>query len=334
MKPTLCAAALAGAFLCGGAWAQSSITIYGAVDLSVARANGGTAPNQGAPARRTWSLQQSHASRLGFRGHEDLGGGNSVQFQLEHRFNPDTGTVTNPEVFWHGRSYVQLTNATLGSLYLGREFAPVFFQANKTDPFAWDGVGKADMAMYGANGVGGYRAPNAGGVRLSNGVGYKTPNLHGFTSNIATSLSEGSAAGRVDSVNVQYNQGPVFAGLGYETVANGSARGQGLANLGFSYDFGAAKLMLYAARARWGQGGDSHSRVLSVGGQIPLGQGRLKLLALRVDPDGASNDSAKLGIGYDYFLSKRTALYADAGFGRMDTRTDSQALALGMKHSF
>jgi predicted porin len=147
MKKSIVALAVLGAFA-GAASAQSSVTIYGLLDMSVAKSNGGTAPNNGGPGNKAWTVQQSAGSRLGFRGNEDLGGGLSAQFQIEHRFNPDTGTLNNPNIFWQGRSYVQLTSAGTGSVYLGRDYSPAFWPAVKSDPFGWDGVGQIGTQSY------------------------------------------------------------------------------------------------------------------------------------------------------------------------------------------
>src|SRR6185503_18517156 len=146
MKKSLLALAVLGAFA-GAASAQSSVTIYGSLDLAVTKGNGGTAANNGANGTsEAWIMKQSASSRLGFRGNEDLGGGLSAQFQIEHRFTPDDGAAANP--FWAGRSYVQLTSAAAGSVYLGREYDPAFWPAVKSDPFGWDGVGQISSLQY------------------------------------------------------------------------------------------------------------------------------------------------------------------------------------------
>src|SRR5262245_51148723 len=126
MKKSLLALAVLGAFA-GAASAQSSVTIYGSLDLGIAKSNGGTAGNNGGQAgngaqAKAWTLQSANAPRLGFRGNEDLGGGLSAQFQIEHRFNPDTGQVNNLGIFWQGRSYMQLSSAAAGRIYLGRDY--------------------------------------------------------------------------------------------------------------------------------------------------------------------------------------------------------------------
>ena len=118
--------------------------------MSVAKQNkvGGFKFLDGVPNSKAYTVQQSAGSRLGFRGNEDLGGGLSAQFQIEHRFSPDTGLPA--QTFWGGRSYVQLTNAGAGSVYLGRDYSPAFWPAVKSDPFGWDGVGQIGLGKCGS----------------------------------------------------------------------------------------------------------------------------------------------------------------------------------------
>ena len=69
----------------GWAQAQSSVTLYGVVDLAVERVKGATSL-----VRLTSGQQQG--SRWGLRGVEDLGGGLKASFVLESGFNADAGT--------------------------------------------------------------------------------------------------------------------------------------------------------------------------------------------------------------------------------------------------
>ena len=346
MKKSIVALAVLGAFA-GAASAQSSVTVYGLLDMSVAKGNGGTASNPGAlGTSKAWTVQQSAGSRLGFRGNEDLGGGLSAQFQIEHRFNPDTGTQTNaapaanttppssnPGIFWQGRSYVQLTSAAVGSIYLGRDYSPAFWPAVKSDPFGWDGVGQIGSQAYA-----GYLTPDAvslgGGVRTSNTVGVKTASFGGLTVQAAVGLSETSGVGRTDGFNVEYAGGPLYAALGYEKVDAGTFNGRGVINLALHYDFGFAKVLGYYAAAKVGLNGTVKNKMFSVGLTAPIGPGKLKAAYLSVDPQGANNNNSKIGLGYDYALSKRTNLYADLGMGKADARTNNTAYAFGVKHTF
>ena len=327
MKKSIVALAVLGAFA-GAASAQSSVTIYGLLDMSVAKSNGGTSPNAGAPASKAWTVQQSAGSRLGFRGNEDLGGGLSAQFQIEHRFNPDTGAQTNAAAFWQGRSYVQLTSAGTGSVYLGRDYSPAFWPAVKSDPFGWDGVGQV-----GANAWAGYLNGD-GGVRTQNTVGVKSANLGGLTVQAAVGLSEDTGRGRNNGFNVEYSGGPLYAALGYEKISKGTNDGRGVTNVALHYDLGVAKLLGYYATAKIGAGGNTSSRMFSIGALAPVGPGNVKAVYYRVDPAGANNNLSKFGIGYDYALSKRTGLYADLGLSKADGLTRNNAYAFGVKHTF
>ncbi len=331
MKKSLLALAVLGAFA-GVASAQSSVTIYGLLDQSLAKSNGGTAPNPGAPAGAAYHVQQSAGSRLGFRGSEDMGGGLSAQFQIEHRFAPDTGAAGNPNAFWQGRSYVQVTSAAVGSVYMGRDYTPAFWPAVKSDPFGWDGVGQ-----IGAEAWAGYLTPNAGqgsGVRTSNTIGFKSASFGGLTIQAAAGLSENSTVGRTNGFNVEYGGGPIYAALGYEGVTEGTQNKQGVVNGAFHYDLGVVKLMAYGVQAKLGALGNTKAKMFSLGARAPIGPGVLKAMVYRVDPAGANNNRTKFGIGYDYSLSKRTNVYVDFGQAKADNLTNNRALAVGMKHTF
>ena len=351
MKKSLLALAVLGAFA-GTASAQSSVTIYGVVDMAVAKGNGGSANNPGAlGTSKAYSLIQSRASRLGFRGNEDLGGGLSAQFHIEHRFNPDTGAASNAAHFWQGRSYVQLSSVAAGRLYMGREYTPTFFIANRSDPFGWDGVGQMGQGYQYA----GFSNPDTidgtaaeVGVRTSNTVGYETPSLGGFKVNGAVSLSEATQKGRDVAVSFVYAAGPIYAALGVERVYKGAMQKQGLMNAAFHYDLGVVKLMGYYARSKtatpttpsnvstipaFGVGRDTNHAV-TLGALVPIGQGVVKVAYGRTDPRRDNNTRQKGAVGYDYLLSKRTTVYADASAAKEDQRTNNKALALGIRHVF
>lgn len=346
MKRSLLALAVLGA-IAGTAAAQSSVTIYGSIDQSITKGNGGTAPNNSANGTsRAWQLRQSNNSRLGFRGNEDLGGGLSAQFQIEHRFTPDDGVASNP--FWNGRSYVQLSSATAGRVYLGRDYNPVFWTALKSDPFGWSGVAELGTDMWA-----GYTTTC--GVRTCNTVGYKSPTMGGLTVQAAVGLGEGVTS-RATGFNVEYGAGPLYAGLAYEKLTGGPAATDGntLFNLAVHYDLGMVKPMLYFARAKTNGATLSH-KYISIGALAPIGPGTLKAAYGRLTPDsdttaavgaiGAGKGTqSKLGIGYDYPLSKRTMLLADVGLARKSGTvgnvpggtpfTNNRVWALGVNHTF
>jgi len=187
MKKTLIAlAALATA---GVASAQSSVTLFGVVDLSY--------ENVHTAAGRVSGLAPSanSSSRLGFRGVEDLGGGMSASFWLEAALAPQSGisssgTTGNNQntpaagattlfsgataggLTFNRRSTVSLSGG-FGEIRLGRDYTPTFWNYTIFDPFGTNSVG-ATLPAYT-----GLVSPTF--VRASNSIGYFLPgNLGGI----------------------------------------------------------------------------------------------------------------------------------------------------------
>src|SRR5688572_7702048 len=178
MKKSLIALAVMAA--AGAASAQSSVTLFGIVDATLAWGRG----NVGDRFQLTNSGYNS--SRLGFRGTEDLGGGMSASFWLEAGVNNDNGTgaATNINnqasggalagtnggqgLTFNRRSTVSLAGGW-GELRLGRDYTPQFANTSFYDPFGTVGVG-TNQVISSAIGVIGATA-----VRASNSVGYLLP---------------------------------------------------------------------------------------------------------------------------------------------------------------
>ena len=72
------------ALACGAAQAQSSVTLFGVVDVNVQRFDAGGVGKSTMVGNGGLST-----SRIGFRGVEDLGGGLNAGFWLEGSINPD-----------------------------------------------------------------------------------------------------------------------------------------------------------------------------------------------------------------------------------------------------
>lgn len=206
MKKSLIALAVMAA--AGAASAQSSVTLFGIVDLAVRNVRG-----DGNGHVTSLSRDGYNSSRLGFRGTEDLGGGMSASFWLEAGINPDTGAGDNTNInnqssgaavitgapaaagtyraggtqglTFNRRSTVSLAGGW-GELRMGRDYTPHFWNWTIFDPFGTNGVGSASNLIAGAAqgtsaiaGGGGLTIPTL--VRASNSIGYFLPaNLGGF----------------------------------------------------------------------------------------------------------------------------------------------------------
>ena len=115
------AAAIALASTAGIASAQSNVTLAGRVDVSAGEID------NGGPKQRRVDSGTYTASRLVFRGREDLGDGLYAGFYLETRFNPDLGASNSSSKFFNGGSFATIGSASLGQISLGRQYVPMFW---------------------------------------------------------------------------------------------------------------------------------------------------------------------------------------------------------------
>ncbi|MFT3857935.1 MAG: porin [Aquabacterium sp.] len=93
MKKTLLA--LAAIAASSAAFAQSSVTLYGVVDVSVESVRGDNT------ADPRFLRQSQFLSRIGFKGSEDLGGGARANFMpWKLNVKPDTGARKATGHFW------------------------------------------------------------------------------------------------------------------------------------------------------------------------------------------------------------------------------------------
>jgi predicted porin len=139
MKKSLFAIAAVTAFA-GAAQAQSSVTVYGLLDLGYVGANErvtGTAA-QGTLKTQNNQFGQSaqSTSRLGFRGTEDLGGGMSALFTIEMGITPNSNPAgTTAGIFSNTRNaFVGLRQKGVGQFAVGVQNTPVFNAIGRTDP--------------------------------------------------------------------------------------------------------------------------------------------------------------------------------------------------------
>ena len=111
MKKSLIALA---ALAATGAFAQSSVTISGAMDLGVVNQKFGNSTSA-----QNVSTGTNGASRLRFVGVEDLGGGTKANFWLEMQPSFQDGTISSSGLFNRG-AWAGLSDAKLGEVRLGR----------------------------------------------------------------------------------------------------------------------------------------------------------------------------------------------------------------------
>ena len=313
MKKSLLVLAALGAFA-GAASAQSSVTLFGIVDVN------GRYTKNGDVKVKTMSTDGINSSRLGFRGIEDLGGGLKAGFWLESSLSADSGaggtTSNGTNRFWHRRSTVSLIG-NFGEIRAGRELTATFTGFADYDTFGTNGV--ADAGHFTSGPAVGANALDTG-TRADNMVSYYTPALGGFYARGSVAAGEGTAGKKHIAGRAGYAAGPLDVSATYGTTEVLGEEKYKKAIGGASYDFGAVKVLGFVAQAKFR---DAKQNVIQVGASVPVGASTFRANYTRVDAKGVAlnpnnvatrnidaDDANQFAIGYQYDLSKRTALYS------------------------
>src|ERR1700754_989310 len=110
-----CAAALAAAST--HASAQSSVTIYGLLDVGLTYIS-----NMSGHSSVQFKDGQNSPNLWGFTGTEDLGGGWKTIFMLRDQLVIGTGSILGGQDLWAKSAYVGLKNDRYGSMMLGEQY--------------------------------------------------------------------------------------------------------------------------------------------------------------------------------------------------------------------
>jgi predicted porin len=359
MKKSVLALAVLGAFA-GAASAQSSVTMFGVIDLNVQ-----TVSNNA----RVYGMSTDGmaSSRLGFRGTEDLGGGLKAGFWLEAGLAPDTGrsntngnfgSGTENQLIFNRRSTVSLSNQW-GELRLGRDYTATFWSWTVFDPFGTNGVGAAtNLALAGDLQAGLAGTTYGTLVRANNMVQYILPAGvfgPGLYGQLQIAAGEGSNGNKYYGGRIGYAAGPFDIAAAYgntdclDTACNIDLDNW---NIGGSWNFGWAKFSgFFSDISASGLGNKAGRQNWYVGVTAPFGQWNFKASYGGTNgKDLLDNvDAAQWALGVDYNLSKRTALYAtwssinndngavfsvSPGWGGLKSGSNSSGAEIGVRHTF
>lgn len=188
MKKSLLAVAAIGAFA-SAAQAQSSVTVYGILDVGYIGGNvRGTSATSGASQKGTYSSIGSSAestSRLGFKGTEDLGGGMSAFFTLETGLQPTNATAST---FNNRQTFVGLKDNKIGAVSFGTQYTPIhsavaITSANQQNNMVGDAIYPIAPANNGNQGVGQFASTSntdSYTIRTANMVKVESNTVAGF----------------------------------------------------------------------------------------------------------------------------------------------------------
>src|SRR5450830_1158438 len=356
MKKSLVALALFGAFA-ATAQAQSSVQIYGTIDAGLGKATGSTT-----------AVTKRDNNKLGFKGTEDLGNGLKAIFQLEIRYESDTGTIENTSginsrPLFQGQSRVGL-QGDFGTVRLGRGLTA--FQESSTAFEPWSGMPtpagfQTDITVAGYTSDPLSPAGNSRN-RFSNAVFYNSPVISGFQFNATVAAKEANNFGGIGfnaptPANVAVRTNP----SGNYAVAANAAPASNPYSMSATYtneQFAAmaayerngvqAKLWSVAASfnpikelklmASYQHQDDGNFKIINtdtkawlIGANYDVGPGKIRAGYGQKTPDGTVK-SKQASLGYDYNLSKRTYLYAD--ISNKKTVSSANYIGVGLHHNF
>ena len=203
-------AAACAALACAPAFAQSSVTLYGAVDDAVTYVN-----NQKGSSNVYLRQGNLYASKFGLQGKEDLGGGTTAIFDLQNGFDLNTGAFSSSGVMFNRQAYVGLQNVRAGTLTAGRQYTPYYMFVGPLTGSAW---------LTGATGA---HPGDIDGldttVRINSSLVYTSPNWSGLQASAMYALggiAGSTGKGQTYSAAVRYLNGPMTLALGYLRMDN------------------------------------------------------------------------------------------------------------------
>jgi predicted porin len=335
----------------GGAFAQSSVTLFGVADAGFSYGSGSVLN------KSAISSSNNASSRFGFRGVEDLGGGLKAGFWLEGAYDVDTGSgggtnVNNSKASVPGlfgrRSTVSLLG-NFGEVRVGRDYTANYFVQFAADPFGSIGTGASQIFVAGIGGV--------TRVRASNMLGYFTPAMGGFKGTAQYFFGENTATnsdrktGDGYSLSGAYTAGPVYLAIGNGVTKDDKTASTGeVKNLTATaaYTMGDIKVSVGYAEEKVDRLTPIKASGYIVSGIYRYGVNDIKASISTYGTDATGDPKAnKFAIGLVHNLSKRTALYttlasvsnkggsASALNGSTTAANQSSTgFDLGIRHSF
>ena len=334
MKKSLLALALLGAFA-GVAHAQSAVVIYGTLDAGFSKRTDSTL-----------AIGKRDNNKLGFKGTEDLGNGLKALFQLEIRYEPDTGTLEGgSRPLFQGQSRVGL-QGDFGMVRLGRGLTA--YQESSTQFEPWNGIPtpagfQTDLMVAGYSSDPLSAAGNSGN-RFSNAFFYNSPVFSGFQANVTVGTKEANGGAAVApkypanaeagsnpySFSGTYQNGPVAAMVALERNAVETRMFSVAGSVMAMPD-----LKLMGSYEKQNQDRtkvtNSVTKAWVIGANYTIGGGKMLFGMGQKAPDGVAK-TKQYSLGYEYSLSKRTYVYTD--ISRKKQATGVSFYSLGVHHNF
>ena len=239
MKKSLIALAVLGA-LSGAASAQSSVTLYGIVDIGLqwneSGLNRGTAAAPSYSQESAWSIDSGYqsGSRFGLRGAEALGGNWAAVFTLEGGFDASTGMSQQGSRLFGRQAYAGLRHAAFGTVALGRLATP----SSGTGDFDLWGAVDPFGTGWGLASLGATFIPSST-LREDNSIIWASPSWAGFkfAAQYSGNVDGGETAPQgtntsAFNLGANWSWGPLFLSATYDVIQYADAGSAGRSGAG------------------------------------------------------------------------------------------------------
>jgi predicted porin len=311
------------------AFAQSNVTLYGRLNVTVERQKFSNGSKN--------LVEQNNASRFGLKGTEDLGGGLMAGFQLEHRFNINDGRPTYGSAFWGGAGVaeVNLGSNQLGTVRLGHFTSEAYYATADYVSMHNHDTGTSSDALY------------AFVDNSDNKVAYRSPSFGGVVLHGAVTSGDSPNTKRAYDLAANYDGGPLHLGAGYTKLKNSNAKQFAARAL---YELGPFVFGGYVQRDTDGYGTGLGNRTsYRLSGMYTLASTEFHVNWGHAGEysNRAGNDKAnQYTFGVNQNLSKRTKVYAFytkisnsttatyGPFGPVAGGVDFGSFAVGVRHNF
>ena len=330
------------------ALAQSSVNLYGIVDVGLTSTSG---LRDGTARQLVSGIMEG--SRFGVRGDEDLGGGYRALFTLEHRLELDNGSISNRPVtgsqlpdrasqaaflglplafqpvvdavagnigstvgvnlggtFWDRQAYLGFVTP-VGGILAGRQYTPAYEVVATFDTM------RTESALS-AGQVG--SIPASVDIRANNSLAYRIQ-LGGFSAALMVTAAEGSTTtGRLIGLNAIYKGGRFSVGLGHNERENELGQ-KSLPStvLGGTLDLGPGRISALVGQVQ----DDNPTGLSSIGALVAPQVGAANAVLIQdAFIDALRQDAQLMHIGYRIVSGAHTV---SAAYSLYDDRRDANA---------
>ena len=311
---------------CGATAQAQQVSVNGLLDISAGRSK---AP--GGTSLTGVDSGKMSTSWYGFSGSEDLGGGMSALFRMEAFLQVDAGTMGRfgGDAYFARNSYVGLAGKQWGTVTVGRNTTALFVTTLLNNAFG-DSFGfSPSIRHYFTSGT------VTGDTGWNDSLAYNSPNVGGFSFGAMTALKEVGNGGNW-SLNASYGAGPLSLSAVVQNVKKDGAAAvqdsrtwQAAASYGLTND-----IRLFA---QYGQVDNKTTgadyKITGLGAKVGMGVGAVLAQYSHVQASVGGNRNTYT-LGYDYFMSKRTDLYAAAMIDKQDGKSSGNGYGVGVRHRF